>query len=69
MDARALIAEAIPPMFQACGNSYINAWLQQWLEGARDAGVYEGPVIGRIAEINVDHWYEVAKKRAAENPT
>ena len=59
-----LIAEAIPCMFQACGNSYINAWLQEWLEGAKAAGVYDGPVIGRIAEIDVDHWYELAKQRS-----
>lgn len=30
-----LILEAIPCMFRACGNSYINAWLQDWLERAR----------------------------------
>lgn len=63
MTEKQLIAVAIPCMFQACGNSYINAWLQQWLEGAKAAGVYDGPVIGRIYEIDVDHWYEVACRK------
>lgn len=53
-------------MFQACGNSYINAWLQDWLERARDAGVYDGPVVGRIAELDIDEiWLNSYRKAGA----
>jgi hypothetical protein len=62
MTEKQLIAWAIGPMFDACGNSYINAWLQRWLESAKALGVYEGPTIGTIADIDVSHWCEVANK-------
>lgn len=63
MNAEQMIANAIAPMFAACGNSYINAWLQEWLESAKAMGVYEGPVTGTIAAIEVDVWVERAFRK------
>ena len=53
-DQKNLIVEAIQPMFAACGNSYINAWLEDWLREAAKAGCYVGPFIGGIHELDLD---------------
>ena len=62
LDEKNLIIEAIQPMFASCGNSYINAWLEQWLRGAASAGCYAGPFVGIIREIDLD---EVVEKSRA----
>lgn len=54
LDEKTLIVEAIQPMFDACGNSYINAWLEDWLRRAAKAGCYAGPFVGRINELDLD---------------
>lgn len=58
LDQKKLIVEAIQPMFLACGNSYINAWLEDWLREAAKAGCYVGPFVGRISEIDLNEVVE-----------
>ena len=48
---RRLVITAVHPMFDACGNSYINAWLEKWLEAAKALDAYDGETIGNILDV------------------
>jgi hypothetical protein len=50
-DSRLAIRKAVIPMMDSCGNSYANAWLEEWLTMARDLGAYEGEVVGKIKDL------------------
>lgn len=53
--ARELIKESVSAIMEICGNSYANAWCEQWLQGAKKLGVYHGRTIGNIVELK-DEW-------------
>lgn len=57
-----LIRQAVSPMMEACGNSYSNAWLEEWLTKARELGAYEGEVTGEIHDLQ-NAWSVVCDKR------
>lgn len=50
-----LVREAVPSMMRACGNSYANAWLEDWLTRAKKCGAYDGAVVGNIIELIERH--------------
>ena len=58
--ARILIAHAVDAMLETCGNSYVNAYTEQWLDWAQIIGAYKGPVIGRCDEVSKtwNEWLE-----------
>lgn len=55
-----LFIAAISSMFSACGNSYINAWLEQWLRATAPWTGYTGPFTGCIVDEiqDVHEWIE-----------
>ena len=46
-----LIRQAVLPMLESCGNSYVNAHIETWLVAARIVGAYNGPVRGDVKEV------------------
>jgi hypothetical protein len=42
---------AVSTIFDGCGNSYANSYLEQWLRHAKALGAYHGRVIGNIVEL------------------
>lgn len=48
--AKELVREAVFAKLRDCGNSYINAYTQRWLERAKAIGCYSGPLTGTITE-------------------
>jgi hypothetical protein len=52
-----LIMHAVDAMFTNCGNSYVDAYLEQWLRLAHAAGSYHGPFVGEIREVE-EKWEE-----------
>ena len=59
-EMRNLLITAIRPMFNACGNSYINAWLEDWLRTIAPVTGYPGPFTGNIVEVmpDVNEWVD-----------
>jgi hypothetical protein len=53
--ARVLIMHAVDSILTTCGNSYVNAYTEQWLDWAKQLGAYHGPVIGTIKEVS-EQW-------------
>jgi hypothetical protein len=53
--ARVLIMHAVDSMLTTCGNSYVNAYTEQWLDWAKQLGAYHGPVIGTIKDAS-EQW-------------
>ena len=53
-----LIVHAVTPVLNQCGNSYINAYTQQWLKAAKSIGAYQGPTTGRVNDVvrEWEHW-------------
>lgn len=51
--ARVLITHAVYSMLQTCGNSYVNAYTEQWLDWAKQLGAYHGPVIGTVKDVGM----------------
>lgn len=47
-----LIAHAVDSMLTTCGNSYVNAYTEQWLDWAQRLGAYHGPVIGNCKAVS-----------------
>lgn len=45
-DLAVMVIDSMPSLIDACGNSYVNTWLQSHLETARKYGFWSGPVIG-----------------------
>lgn len=58
--ARILITHAVYPMLMNCGNSYVNAYTEQWLYWAQKLGAYQGPVLGSCKEVSEkwEQWLE-----------
>lgn len=50
---RALLMYAVAPVLDACGNSYVNACTEQWLDHAASFGAYpkDGPFVGRVVDV------------------
>lgn len=53
--AKILLMHAVDPMLENCGNSYANAYTEQWLHHAKQLGAYHGRTIGNIREL-MDEW-------------
>lgn len=53
--ARVLLMHAVSGVFDGCGNSYANAYTEQWLRHAKSLGAYHGRVIGNIRELE-EEW-------------
>jgi len=66
LNEKTLVVEAIQPMFAACGNSYINAWLEDWLRAAARSGCYVGPFVGNIHELDLDAIVENSRMMIAQ---
>ncbi len=49
--ARVLLVHAVSPIFDECGNSYANAYTEQWLRHAKSLGAYHGRAVGSIIEL------------------
>ena len=51
--ARSLLMYAVDGVLAICGNSYVNATTEQWLDHAASLGAYpkEGPFIGNLLEV------------------
>ena len=60
--ARRLLMHAVDAVICNCGNSYVNAWAEQWLDHAASLGAYpkEGPFIGARQEVReeFDAWLD-----------
>jgi hypothetical protein len=52
-----LVMHAVYPVLQNCGNSYANAYTEQWLRKAKEIGAYHGEVIGDIADL-LEGWQD-----------
>lgn len=48
---------AVSGIFDGCGNSYANAYTEQWLSHAKSLGAYHGRTIGNIRELEQE-WEE-----------
>jgi len=57
--ARSLLMYAVEGVLAICGNSYMNACTEQWLDHAASLGAYpkDGPFIGNIKEVR-EKWSE-----------
>ena len=55
--ARVLLMHAVSGIFDGCGNSYANAYTEQWLTHAKSLGAYHGRTIGVIRELEQE-WEE-----------
>lgn len=54
-DTIAIIAHSVELILNNCGNSYANAYTEQWLIIAKEAGAYHGRTIGKIHELK-EEW-------------
>jgi hypothetical protein len=54
---RVLLMHAVRPMLNNCGNSYANAYTEQWLALAKKAGAYHGKTIGNIIDL-LEDWQD-----------
>ena len=61
--ARSLLMYAVDGVLAICGNSYVNACTEQWLEHAASLGAYpkEGPFIGNLMEVREAWSYWLAE--------
>jgi hypothetical protein len=55
--ARVLLMHAVSGILDGCGNSYANAYTEQWLTHAKELGAYHGRTIGKIRELEQE-WEE-----------
>jgi hypothetical protein len=55
--ARVLLMHAVDGILAGCGNSYANAYIEQWLTHAKALGAYHGRTIGMIRELEQE-WEE-----------
>lgn len=53
--ARVLLMHAVSEMLNGCGNSYANAYVEQWLSHAKSLGAYHGRTIGKIRDLK-EEW-------------
>jgi|GEM_PF-5930432 len=62
--AKKLLAHAVGYMMDGCGNSYVNAYMENWLNGAKRLGAYPSwmPTVGKIVE-RKEKWEEYLDKR------
>jgi hypothetical protein len=51
-DVKQFMTQAISPIFDACGNSYSNAWCEELLTTAKRYGIYPGETIGKIIDLD-----------------
>ncbi len=49
--ARILLMHSVGGIFDGCGNSYANAYTEQWLTHAKALGAYHGNVVGKIIDL------------------
>ena len=59
--ARILLMHAVTKMMDACGNSYSNAYTEQWLSHAKFLGAYHGPTVGPLYALR-DKWEQWLKE-------
>jgi hypothetical protein len=52
-----LLMHAVDGILTGCGNSYANAYTEQWLTHAKALGAYHGRTIGVIRELEQE-WEE-----------
>ena len=61
--AKKLLAHAVGYMMDGCGNSYVNAYMEKWLDGAKSLGAYPSwmPTVGKIVK-RKEKWEEYLDK-------
>ncbi len=52
-ELRDLVKKAALGVIKNSGNSYVDAWTQQWLESAKRLGCYSGEVVGMVDDLQL----------------
>lgn len=58
--AKNLLMHAVSFVLDGCGNSYANAYVEDWLKNAKKFGAYHGKTVGKICDIQEewDDWLD-----------